>query len=91
MGEAYSNEIFDLQFFHHSNQPGPLTNGLKYFRLFVKISLHYSNCSVKITNSPQYHTAGTNITIGPRPFFKIQNVAKSIHFFAAIAIFHWEI
>ena len=26
-----SNEIFDLQFFHHSNQPGPLINGFKYF------------------------------------------------------------
>ena len=26
-----SNKIFDLQFFHHLNQPGPLTNRLKYF------------------------------------------------------------
>ena len=25
------NEIFDLQFFHHLNQPWLLTNGLKYF------------------------------------------------------------
>ena len=23
---------FDLHFFHNSNLPGPLTNGLKYFR-----------------------------------------------------------
>ena len=27
-------EDFDLQFFFHSNLPGPLTNGLKYFRYF---------------------------------------------------------
>ena len=26
-----SNEIFDIQFFHNSNMPGPLTNQLKYF------------------------------------------------------------
>ena len=39
MSELYSvcspftvQQDFDLQFFHNSNQPGPLTNGLKYFR-----------------------------------------------------------
>ena len=32
------NEIFDLQFFllHNSSLPGPLTNGLKYFRLWFR-------------------------------------------------------
>ena len=29
--KGQSNEIFDLQFFNHSNRPGPLTNGLKDF------------------------------------------------------------
>ena len=29
--KGQSNEIFDLQFFHNSNLPGPLTNELKYF------------------------------------------------------------
>ena len=28
-----SNEIFTPSFFHHSNQPEPRTNGLKYFRI----------------------------------------------------------
>ena len=23
--------------FHHSNQPGPLTNGLKYFRFWLRV------------------------------------------------------
>ena len=27
----------------HSNQPGPLTNELKYFTIFVKFSLSYLN------------------------------------------------
>ena len=30
--KGQSNEIFDLQFFYHLNQPGPLTDGLTYFR-----------------------------------------------------------
>ena len=30
------NEIFYPQFFHHSNRPGPLTNGLKYFRFWFR-------------------------------------------------------
>ena len=32
-----SNKIFYLQFFHHLNLPGPLTNGLKYFRFWLRI------------------------------------------------------
>ena len=28
---------FDLHFFHNSNLPGPLTNGLKYFRFWFRI------------------------------------------------------
>ena len=31
-----SNEIFDLHFFHYSNLSGPLTNGLKYFRFWLR-------------------------------------------------------
>ena len=34
--KGQSNEIFDLLFFHHFNQPGPLTNGLKYFRIWFR-------------------------------------------------------
>ena len=30
--KGQSNEILDPHFFHNSNQPGPLTNELKYFR-----------------------------------------------------------
>ena len=30
--KGQSNEIFDLQFFRHSNLPGPLNKGLTYFR-----------------------------------------------------------
>ena len=34
--KGQSNEIFDLQFFFNiSNLPGPLTNGLKYFRFWL--------------------------------------------------------
>ena len=34
--KGQSNEIFDLLFFHHFNQPGPLTNGLKDFRIWFR-------------------------------------------------------
>ena len=37
--KGQSNEIFDLQFFHNSNQLGPLTDGLKMFSILVKFSL----------------------------------------------------
>ena len=30
-----SKKIFNLHFFHHSNQPRPLTNGLNYFRFWL--------------------------------------------------------
>ena len=33
--QAY-NEIFDLHFFHHLNQPEPVTNRLKYFRFWLR-------------------------------------------------------
>ena len=35
LSENESNEIFDIQFFHNSNLPGPLTNQLKYFRFWL--------------------------------------------------------
>ena len=59
--KGHSNEIFDLQFFHHSNQPGSLTNGLNYFRFWfgfrwdirIFLNLHaVSYCAESI--SPQY-------------------------------------
>ena len=31
--KGQTNEILDPLFSHNSNQPGPLTNGLKYFRI----------------------------------------------------------
>ena len=34
--KGQSNEIFDLQFFfHNSNKPVPLTNGFKYFWIWL--------------------------------------------------------
>ena len=36
VGGGPSNEILDLHFFHHSNLPEPLTNGLKYFRFWLR-------------------------------------------------------
>ena len=35
--KGQSNEIFDLQFFHNSNLPRPLTNGLTFFRVWLRI------------------------------------------------------
>ena len=35
--KGQSNEILDPHFFHNSNQPGSLTNGLKYFRFWFRI------------------------------------------------------
>ena len=32
--KGQSNDIFDLHFFQHSNRPGSVTNGLKYFRFW---------------------------------------------------------
>ena len=32
--KGQSNEIFAPYFFHQTNRPGPLTNGLKYFRIW---------------------------------------------------------
>ena len=34
--KGQSNESFDLNFFHYLNQPGPLTNGLKYLRFWFR-------------------------------------------------------
>ena len=34
--KGQSNEIFDLHYFHFSNPSGPLTNGLKCFRFWLK-------------------------------------------------------
>ena len=61
-----SNKIFDLQFFHHSNQPWLLTNGLKYFWLWLRIRRVIRILSLKIwlpgvsypgeSDSPWYHT-----------------------------------
>ena len=56
-----SNDIFDLQFFfiiRSSNQPGPQTNGLKYFQIWFSFrrvkffGVYYCAESV----SPQYDT-----------------------------------
>ena len=38
-----SNEIFDLKFFHHLNQPGPLTNGLKFWLSFRRVIRIFMN------------------------------------------------
>ena len=48
--------ILTSSFFHHSNQPGPLTNGLEYlqFWLSYQLSPSYSNCSIEKTDSLQY-------------------------------------
>ena len=50
-----ANEIFDLQFFHHSNLPGPLTIGLKTFPIFAKNSPSYLNLELEKTDYPGYH------------------------------------
>ena len=34
--QGQSSEIFDHHFCHHSNLPGLLTNGLKYFRIWLR-------------------------------------------------------
>ena len=59
--DIVSNETFDLQLFHHSNQPGPLTNGLKYLRFLLRLLKvkSYSNFSIRKTDYPQYDTAGS--------------------------------
>ena len=36
--KGQSNKLFDPHFFHPSNLPGPLTNGLKYFRFWLRFS-----------------------------------------------------
>ena len=64
--KGQSNKILDHQFFHNSNQLGPLTNGLKYLRfwlsfrwvilIFVADSLgYYTPGSI---DSPRYATPG---------------------------------
>ena len=59
--KGQSKEIFDLQFFHHLNQPGPLTNGLKYFRIWlgfrwvIRIFMYLPGvwyCAESISRSP---------------------------------------
>ena len=34
--KGHSNEIFGLHFFHYSNLHGPLTNRLKYFKVWLR-------------------------------------------------------
>ena len=67
--KGQSNEIFDLQFFYHLNQPGPLTNGLNYFRFwwsFRRVIQIFVNlpgvwyCAESI--SPGYHTLVSQMT-----------------------------
>ena len=48
------NEILDLQFCHHSNLSGPLTNGLKYFRILLYLWCDIQISVAKKTDSPGY-------------------------------------
>ena len=66
--KGQSKEIFDPQFFHHSNWPGSLTNGLKCFQIsfcfcrdiqiFTKLRA-VSYCTESST--VQYHTARSQV------------------------------
>ena len=51
--KGQSNEIFDM-FFHDSSLPGPLSNGLKYFKFLLRFCW-FIRIVRKI--SPGYHTA----------------------------------
>ena len=64
--KGQSNEIFNLPFFYNSNQHWLLTNGLKYFRFWLRIRKVIQILSSKIwlpgvsypseSDSPWYHT-----------------------------------
>ena len=69
MLKGQSNEIFDLQFFYYLNQPGLLTNGLKYYRIWLSFrwviqifmnlpGVWYFAESI----SPGYHTPASQMT-----------------------------
>ena len=62
--KGQSNDILDPHFFHNSNHPGPLTNELKYFRLWfrfrrdIHIFMNFPGiCNPGESISPGYHTA----------------------------------
>ena len=62
--KGQSNEILEPHFFHNSNQLGPLTNELKYFRFWFRFrrDIHiFKNfpgvCDLGESISPGYHTA----------------------------------
>ena len=48
--KGQSNEIFDLHFFHYSNLPGPLINGFKYLRFWLRFRESYSNVKLNKTD-----------------------------------------
>ena len=80
--KVQSHEIFYPHFFHHSNLPGSLTNGLKYFRFWlrfrrvIRIFRGIILCRVNLpavsyckeSISPQYHTQQSHSW--PQPFLK---------------------
>ena len=53
--KGQSNEIFDLQSFHHSKPAWATDQWVKIFSMLIKISLSYLNCDVEKTDSPQYY------------------------------------
>ena len=57
---------FRTSFFHNSNLPGPLTNGLKYFRFWLRIRRVIQIFrNLRWDNLPEYHTP---VSPSPRGF-----------------------
>ena len=57
--KGQSNEIFDLQFNSPFEPAWATDQWVKIFSIFVWFSLRYSNFSIEKTDSPGYHTPGS--------------------------------
>ena len=72
--KGQSSEIFDPHFCHHSNLPGLLTNGLKYFRIWLRF------CRV-IWTFPNLPGVNSNTVLWGISFFepKIRTAQRNLH------------
>ena len=87
--KGQSNEIFDPHFFHHSNLPESLSNGLKCFWLFLLNLPGVWYCTESII--PGYLTLASHMTFLHRSYLKGQSnkIFNLFFFIIQVCLCHW--
>ena len=59
--KGQSNKLFNLHFFPYFNMHGPLNNGLKYFRFWLRFRRIIKTLGLKKTDLPGNDTPGSHV------------------------------